>query len=277
MVDLEKAYYKVENLQAAMVNLVESDTLYLVGDIIDGWRLKRRFFWEQSHNDVIQKLLRKARKGTEVIYVPGNHDEALRDYVDMQFGGVTVLREAMHETADGKRFLILHGDEFDGITRYAKWLALLGDWGYNLMLSINNKYNWIRKKFGFPYWSLSAYLKERVKNAVEFVSNFETAVAAEAKKRDVDGVICGHIHKAEMRDIDGVLYCNDGDWVESCTALVEYPDGRLEILNWADYRAVSRFDFSVPKSADEPPREKAAQSDGVPPSLPTPIPTPTGA
>ena len=253
------------------LRVTESETLYLVGDIIDGWRLKRRFYWHQSHNDVIQKLLRKARKGTNVIYVPGNHDEALRDYVDMQFGGVTVVREALHETADGKRFLILHGDEFDGITRYAKWLALLGDWGYNLMLSINNHYNWVRKKLGFPYWSLSAYLKERVKNAVEFVSNFEHAVAAEAHRRKVDGVICGHIHKAEMRDIDGVLYCNDGDWVESCTALVEHPDGRLEILNWAEHRSVSRFDFSLSSAGqDEPEPARPALS------IPT-LSTPSGA
>ena len=214
----------------------ESEYLYLVGDIIDGWRLKRSWFWAQSHNDVIQKLLRKARKGTKVIYVPGNHDEALRDYVDLQFGGVTVLRDTVHETAAGKRLLIIHGDEFDGIVRYAKWLAFLGDRAYELALQLNHWFNVARHRLGYPYWSLSAFLKHKVKNAVEYISNYETAIADEARRRKVDGVVCGHIHQAEIRDIDGILYCNDGDWVESCTALVELPDGHLELLHWATSR-----------------------------------------
>jgi len=213
----------------------ESEFLYLVGDIVDGWRLRRSWFWAQSHNDVVQKLLRKARKGTKVIYIPGNHDEALRDYVDNQFGGVTVLREAVHETADGRRFLILHGDEFDAVVRYANWLALLGDWAYNLALSANTWLNMVRRKLGYPYWSLSAYLKHRVKNAVSYIGRFEEAVAEEARRRNVDGIVCGHIHHAELRTIDGVLYANDGDWVESCTALVEHGDGKLEIVHHQPY------------------------------------------
>ncbi len=216
----------------------ESDYLYLVGDIIDGWRLRRSWFWAQSHNDVVQKLLRKARKGTRVIYIPGNHDEWLRDYTQLQMGGVELLDEVVHETADGRRLLVLHGDAFDGVVRYARWLALLGDWAYNIVLQLNHHYNLIRRKLGYPYWSLSAYLKSRVKNAVEYVSDYADAIAAEARKRGVDGIVCGHIHQAEMREIDGVLYCNDGDWVESCSALVEHYDGRLEILHWMELRAL---------------------------------------
>jgi UDP-2,3-diacylglucosamine pyrophosphatase LpxH len=223
----------------------ESEFLYLVGDIIDCWRLRRSWYWHQSHNDVVQKLLRKARKGTKVIYVPGNHDEPWSDDTEMQFGGVTLLEEAIHVTADGQRFLVLHGDKFDGIVKYARWLAILGDRAYNLLLAVNHWYNLWRRRFGYPYWSLSAYLKRRVKDAVRYIDDFESAVAEEARRRGVDGVICGHIHKAEIRRFDSVLYCNDGDWVESCTALVEHPDGRLEILDWADLRSLSMLSLAV--------------------------------
>jgi UDP-2,3-diacylglucosamine pyrophosphatase LpxH len=214
----------------------ESDRLYLVGDIIDGWRLRKSWYWAQSHNDVIQKLLRKARKGTHVVYIPGNHDELLRDYLDLHLGGIHVVGEAIHEMADGRRFLVLHGDQFDGIVRYAKWLAYLGDRAYNAALVFNYWFNLARRRLGYPYWSLSAYLKHKVKNAVEYIGRFEQAVAEEARRRQVDGVVCGHIHHAEIRDIGGIVYCNDGDWVESCTALVEHLDGRLEILHWVDQR-----------------------------------------
>ena len=188
---------------------------------------------------MVQKLLRKARKGTKVIYVPGNHDEPLKDYTEMQFGGVAVVEEAIHLTADGRRFLVLHGDKFDGIVKYARWLAILGDQAYNLLLAANHWYNLWRRWLGYPYWSLSAYLKRQVKDAVRYIDDFETAVAEEARRRGVDGVICGHIHKAEIRSIGSVLYCNDGDWVESCTALVEHGDGRLEIVEWAALRSFS--------------------------------------
>lgn len=227
------------DLLLEFLRYTESDTLYLVGDIVDGWRLKRSWYWNQSHNDVVQKLLRKARKGTNVVYVPGNHDEALRDFIDgsgMQFGGITVQMEAIHETADGRRFLVTHGDHFDGIVSCAKWLALLGDAAYGFALGLNTWFNHLRRRMGLPYWSLSAYLKHKVKNAVAFISEYEQAIAEEARRRHVDGVVCGHIHHAEIRDIDGILYCNDGDWVESCTALVEHFDGRLEILHWASLR-----------------------------------------
>ena len=224
------------------IRQMECDRLYLVGDIIDGWKLKGGWYWPQAHNDVVQKILRLARKGCEVIYVPGNHDEVARDYCGVHFGGVVVTRDAIHETADGRRFLVMHGDEFDGVTRHARWLAFLGDWAYRGVLALNTVFNRIRRRLGFGYWSLSAYLKVKVKNALQFIENFEAAVAEEARRRGVDGVICGHIHKAEMRDMDGVTYINDGDWVESCTALVEHFDGRFEILEWAKMRSWSVID-----------------------------------
>ena len=210
----------------------ESDYLYLVGDIVDGWSLKRSWFWSQPHNDVLQKILRKARKGTRVIYIPGNHDEFARDYVDLLFGGITVAARAVHKTADGRRLLVMHGDEFDGVVACHKWLAVLGSQSYQCALVMNHWFNRIRRRLGYPYWSLSAYLKHKVKNAVQFIHDFEHAVSAEAVRCRVDGIVCGHIHKAEIREIDGVLYCNDGDWVESCTALAETTDGKLEIVHW---------------------------------------------
>jgi UDP-2,3-diacylglucosamine pyrophosphatase LpxH len=212
---------------------IKPDTLYLVGDIIDGWRLKRGWYWPARHNDIIRRVLKLANKGTRVVYIPGNHDEALRDYTGLAFGGVEVMQEAIHVTADGKRLLVLHGDEFDGVVLYARWLAFLGDVGYSVLLRMNVWFNAVRRQFGLPYWSLSAYIKHRVKNAVAFISRFEEVVAHAARERGVDGVICGHIHSAEIRDFDGIVYMNDGDWVESCTALVEHFDGRIEILDWA--------------------------------------------
>jgi len=211
----------------------ESDHLYLV-DIVDGWRLKRWWYWPQAHNDVVQKILRKARKGTDVVYIPGNHDEAARQYCQLTFGDVRVEQEAIHTQPDGKKLLVIHGDQFDGIVRYARWLAVLGDWAYNAALRLNTIFNACRRKLGLPYWSLSAYLKHKVKNAVQFIADYEKTVADEARRRGVDGVVCGHIHHAEIRTIDGILYCNDGDWVESCTALVEDFEGRLRIVHWAE-------------------------------------------
>ena len=232
---------------------MECDTLYLVGDIIDGWKLKSGWFWPQAHNDVVQKVLRLARKGSNVIYVPGNHDEAARDFCGVHLGGVIVTRDAIHETADGRRFLVLHGDEFDGVTRHARWLAFLGDWAYRSVLALNTVFNHVRRRLGFGYWSLSAFLKVKVKNALQFIENFEAAVAEEARRRGVDGVICGHIHKAEMRVIDGIEYINDGDWVESCTALVEHMDGRLEILEWAKLRSWSVIDRTLAPGVEREP------------------------
>lgn len=217
---------------------VECDTLYLVGDIIDGWQLRRSWYWPQSHNDVVQKLLRKARKGTRVIFIPGNHDEFARKYLTHNFGGVDVMEEAMHVTADGKRLWVTHGDLYDGVIQCARWLAIMGDLAYEFTLKVNRWFNRVRAKCGLPYWSLSRYLKHKVKRAVSYINEFENAVAREAKKRGAHGVVCGHIHHAEIREIDGVLYCNDGDWVESLTALVEHFDGRLEIIDRGDEAAL---------------------------------------
>ncbi len=211
----------------------ESETLYLVGDIVDGWRLKKIWYWRTAFNDVVHEVLRKVQNGTRVIYIPGNHDEIARNYVGLTVGGVEFRADDIHKTADGRRFLVLHGDEFDGVVRNAKWLAMIGDWAYNTALWVNSVFNWGRRQLGLHYWSLSAFLKKKVKSAFNYIQKYETLVADTAEKRGVDGVICGHIHHAEMRMIGDILYCNDGDWVESCTALVEDMDGQLSILNWA--------------------------------------------
>ena len=227
----------------------EADVIYLVGDVIDGWRLKRSWYWPQSHNDVVQKLLRKARKGTRIIYIPGNHDEWLRDYYGTHFGGIEVVENAVHTAADGRRYLVIHGDEFDVVVRHAKWLAFLGDGAYVTALFVNTYFNRVRRTLGFSYWSLSAYLKLKVKNAVNYIGKFEQFLSDEAARRNVEGVICGHIHHAAMHDVSGIRYINTGDWVESCTALVEHADGRLEIIRWAE---ASRRLTPLADDLDEP-------------------------
>ena len=223
-----------------------SEHLFLVGDIVDGWRLRKSWYWDASHDEVIRMILKKARSGTDVTYIPGNHDEMFRAWLPMglEVAGVKLRQDAEHTTADGRRLLIMHGDEFDSVVRYAKFLALLGDQAYTAALAANRYFNAIRRRLGQPYWSLSAWLKRRVKEAVKAIDRFETALATEARRRGFDGVVCGHIHHAEMRDVNGVLYLNDGDWVESCTALVEHFDGRLELIDWA---AVNRLSFAAPR------------------------------
>ncbi|WP_353199167.1 UDP-2,3-diacylglucosamine diphosphatase [Sandarakinorhabdus sp.] len=212
---------------------VQPETLYLVGDIIDGWKLKRGWYWPPRHNDVVRRVLKMAAKGCRVVYIPGNHDEMLRPYAGLGFGGVEIALEAIHTTVDGRRLLVCHGDEFDGVVLYHRWLAWAGDIGYSLLLRLNVHYNAVRRQLGLPYWSISAHIKKKVKNAVAFIGKFEETVADAARMRGVDGVVCGHIHSAEIRDFAGITYMNDGDWVESCTALVEHGDGRIEILDWA--------------------------------------------
>jgi UDP-2,3-diacylglucosamine pyrophosphatase LpxH len=222
----------------------DSDKLVFLGDIIDFWRLKYKVYWPAEHNLVIQKVLRKARRGTEVIYIPGNHDENLREYVGINLGGIELVKEAVHITADGKRLLLIHGDEFDGIVKYHRWIALLGDYAYTVLLNVNRYFNWTRKHLGMNYWSLSAYLKKRVKEAASFISNFEEAVAHECKHRGFDGIICGHIHHADIRYINGIIYANDGDMVESCTAIVELYDGTMQILKYVapgEYKVIKEI------------------------------------
>ncbi len=211
----------------------EAETIVLVGDIVDGWRLKRSWYWPQDCNDVVQKLLRQARKGTRIVYIPGNHDEFLRAFPGMHFGGIEVAQSIIHEAADGRRYLVVHGDEFDVVVRHARILAYLGDWAYDLAIFINRGLNAIRRQFGMPYWSFSAWAKLQVKQAVNFIGDFQRVVAQEARRRDVDGVICGHIHHAVIEDVDGVVYINTGDWVESCTAIAEDFGGNMQLLRWS--------------------------------------------
>lgn len=211
-----------------------SDYLYLVGDILDFWKMKNGWYWPQTNNNIIQAVLRKAHQGTEVIYIPGNHDELLRNFADTDISGIQIKREAIHEMADGRKMLVIHGDEFDSIVKNNKWLALIGSGAYDVSLFLNRWLNTIRRRCGFGYWSLSMYLKHKVKNAVRYISSFETAVSREASRRKVDGLICGHIHKAAIGEVENVLYANSGDWVENCTALVEHDTGSLQILRWAE-------------------------------------------
>ena len=231
---------------ADFLRRTSAEHIYLVGDIIDGWRLRRGWYWDRHHDDVINLLLRHARAGTKITYVPGNHDELVRRYLHLglEIAGVRFAEEAEHVTAAGERLLVIHGDQFDSVVRYAKLLAVLGDWAYTGALVLNRWFNIARARFGYPYWSLSAYLKRQVKEAVKAIDRFEVALAAEASARGFDGVVCGHIHHPEMRVVNGVRYINDGDWVESCTALVEHHDGRLELLDWA---ALNRLSFLAPR------------------------------
>ena len=218
----------------------DADTIYLVGDIVDFWRIRRSAHWPQSHNDVLQKLLRKVRKGTHVVYLPGNHDEALRSYCGAKFGGIEIIDSIVHTTADGRKALVVHGDQFDVVVHYAKWLAFLGDASYEFALWANSHLNFMRRKAGLSYWSLSAFLKHKVKQAVNFISAYEGALATEARKQGAEIVICGHIHHVAMRQMGDVLYINTGDWVESGTAIGERMDGSFEIINWMSDQAKQR-------------------------------------
>lgn len=216
----------------------DSETMFLVGDIIDGWRLKKKFYWPAAHNDIVWRIMKRARRGTRVVYIPGNHDEMFRQFTGLSFGGVEIRRAAFHDTADGRRLMVLHGDEFDTVMLAHRWLAFLGDAAYHALMATNLWVNAVRRRLNLPYWSLSKVAKHKVKNAVAFISKYEEVVARAAAERGIDGVVCGHIHTADHRQFRAegqeVEYWNDGDWVESCTALVEHFDGRMEILHWPD-------------------------------------------
>jgi UDP-2,3-diacylglucosamine pyrophosphatase LpxH len=214
------------------LRLHDADTIYLVGDIVDGWQLRGGWYWPQAHNDVVQKLLRKARKGSRVIYVPGNHDEFLRDYYGTHFGGIEIVETGLHVGVDGRRYLVIHGDHFDMIVKHARWIALLGDHAYRVALVVNTIFNAVRRWLGLTYWSLSQWAKLKVKNAVSYIGEFEKTLCAEAHRHSVDGVICGHIHHAAIHERFAVRYVNCGDWVESCTAVAEHADGGFEMLTW---------------------------------------------
>lgn len=224
----------------SFLKATKSENLYLVGDIIDGWRLRKKWFWPQAHTNVIRRILTAAKRGTKVTYIIGNHDEFLRAFLRFRpsFGQIKVRNRAVHDGVDGKRYLVVHGDMFDGMMRTdRKWIMHLGDTAYNFMFWVNNKLNVVRRWLGLPYWSLSAALKKKTKRALNFIHNFEDHVADYCRRKDFDGAICGHIHVAEIREINGITYMNDGDWVESCTALVEHLDGRWELLHWCPDRA----------------------------------------
>jgi len=237
----------------------ESDYLYLVGDIVDFWAMKRSIHWSPAQNTVIQKVLRRARKGCQVIFVPGNHDEALREYSGIEFGEIQLENEIEHVTADGRRFVILHGDEFDQVTRYHKWVAVLGDIAYNTLVWINTYLSRVRRRLGRPgYWSLAGYAKRKVKTAVSFIFDFEDSVIRAVKERGVDGVICGHIHWASIKEIDGLTYVNCGDWVDSCTGIVEHMDGRLELIEWKGHEAIAAAPKALPRPVEDDELDEAA-------------------
>ncbi len=221
---------------------VECETLYLVGDVVDGWRLKSGWNWPAQHDAVVRHILALARRGVRVVYVPGNHDEFARAFLGVHLAGVVVTDETVHEGIDGRRWLVTHGDLYDGVVARAKWLAIAGDWAYRALLRANTAWNRARRSLGLGYWSFAAWLKGKCKEATSFVDDFERTLAAEARERGLDGVICGHIHRAQSRVIDGIAYINDGDWVESCTAAAETHDGRLEVLDWAALRGWSMLD-----------------------------------
>lgn len=212
----------------------DAETIYLVGDIVDGWRLQKNWRWMPEYNQLAQILLEKAGKGTRIVYLPGNHDEFLREYLGTYFGEIEFIDRTIHTSAQGLTYLVIHGDQFDVVVRHAKWLAHVGDWAYNFALRVNVVINWIRRRMGFGYWSLSAWAKQKVKGAVSVIGRFEEALSLEAQQSGVDGVICGHIHHADMHDRLGIHYINTGDWVESCTAVAETFDGEFELIRWTE-------------------------------------------
>ena len=230
----------------------EAEHLFLIGDIIDFWAMSRGIHWTAAQNTVVQKVLRAARKGTRVVFVPGNHDEALREYIGITFGDIRLERDWIHRTADGRQFLLLHGDEYDQVTRYHRWVAVIGDVAYSALVRINGWLSWMRRRLGISgYWSLAGYAKRKVKTAVNFIFDFEDSVIHAARERGVDGVICGHIHWATLRTADGLTYVNCGDWVDSCTAIVEHFDGRLELVQWGGAQRIATTPAATPVQAPE--------------------------
>jgi len=250
---------KAESLLAFLQHS-DCDYLYLVGDIFDLWKLKKGWYWPSTVNELIALVFAKARAGTTVTYIPGNHDEMLRDYCGGLYNGISLQREALHTAADGKRFLVLHGDEFDCVVRNNKWLAHIGDGAYDLLLWVNRWFNHTRHHLGFEYWSLAAFLKQQTKGALNYIERFEQSVCSEAVRRQVDGVICGHIHHSRQRELEGCAYKNCGDWVESCTALVEDGQGRFEVLHWGVPQAPQdkKERNTAPRENGKPSRQQAA-------------------
>ena len=229
----------------------DADTIYLVGDILDGWRLAKAWHWPVEYNVLVQLLLDKANAGTRIVYLPGNHDEFLREYLGTYFGEIEIIDRTIHTSATGRTYLVIHGDQFDVVVMNAKWLAHVGDWAYNAALRVNIAINWVRRRLGLQYWSLSAWAKQKVKNAVSVIGRFEEALVHEAKESGVDGVICGHIHFADIHDRLGIEYINTGDWVESCTAIVETRDGVFELIKWTEMVTGESRRFRTRKGAEQ--------------------------
>jgi UDP-2,3-diacylglucosamine pyrophosphatase LpxH len=238
------------------IKYTRSENLYLVGDIVDGWALKNRWYWPQQHNDVIQKILRKARHGTRVFYIAGNHDEILRKFIPINLGNVEILNQLIYEALNGKKYWVIHGDQFDGIIRYAKWLSILGSFAYEALIAFNRYLNYFRRRFGKEYWSLSKYIKFKVKNAVKFISEFESLVVSSAKQKNTQGVICGHIHHPAIENMKDIEYKNCGDWVENCTALVEHFNGNFELIHWLDKRKEISEDTLIEEEFRQDQQEK---------------------
>jgi UDP-2,3-diacylglucosamine pyrophosphatase LpxH len=247
------------------LKVYEAQYLFLIGDILDFWAMKRRgVYWSTAQNTVVQKILKRARHQTHVVFIPGNHDEAAREHVGASFGNIRVLQDYEHIAADGTRYLLLHGDEFDQVTRYHRWIAILGDHAYAMLVRLNIGLSWLRRRLGIAgYWSLAGYAKRKVKSAVSFIFDFEASVARHARERGAAGVICGHIHAAALREVDGVTYINCGDWVDSCTAIVEHLDGRMELVIWGTKHTSALLTaqpvVDLAEATEQPAMEEAAQ------------------
>ena len=221
-------------LLLSFLKTVECENLFLVGDIFDGWRLKKNWYWPIEHSTVVQKILRLSRKGARIIYIPGNHDEFMRQFIDHQFGNIELYNEYEYYATNGKKYIVIHGDKFDLVTVNFKWIAHIGDWAYTALINVNTVMHWIRTFFKMPYWSISKWAKKQVKEAVNFIGNYEQSLLHYAKSNAADGIICGHIHHANVTKIENVEYMNCGDWVESCTALVETIEGEFKLIHWGD-------------------------------------------
>jgi UDP-2,3-diacylglucosamine pyrophosphatase LpxH len=243
------------------LKVYDAEHLFLLGDIVDFWAIRRRgVYWSTEQNTVVQKILKRARRDVKVVFVPGNHDEAVREHVGTSFGNIRIERDHLHIAADGRRYLLIHGDEFDQVTKYHRWLAILGDHAYHLVVRLNRWLSWARRTLKVPgYWSLSGYAKQKVKTAVSFIFDFEDSVLRHARELGVDGVICGHIHSATIRDVDGIVYINCGDWVDSCSAIVEHKDGRMELVRWGVQAASVTLALSEPTLSLSSPRAGDAE------------------
>jgi UDP-2,3-diacylglucosamine pyrophosphatase LpxH len=222
------------------------EQLYLVGDIVDLESLRHSFYWPASHMEVLQTIVRMSREGTRVVYIPGNHDDELRAFAGATYGNIEVAREAIHTTRGGRRLLVTHGDQFDAVVRSRSLGVLLGGFACRRLLELNRFVHWLHDLFGRPYWSLAQHVKSRFGPGMRYIERYQRATLEAAREAGVDGVVCGHIHNADLTEVDGLVYCNDGDWVESCTALVEDQAGELSLVRWRPSAAAIKASASMP-------------------------------